>query len=148
MGKLIDTDVLEEFLRSHACCVGTDDVLLTVVEDRWRRLLDYIPAAEETERCDEAVAVHKKDKRAEVQKKIANAKENMIGYKFRHFKGKVYIVKDIAIHSETAEPMVIYTRFDEPLDIWCRPLDMFCSEVDHEKYPEVTQKFRFERMVE
>lgn len=86
------------------------------------------------------------DKRAEMQKKIEIMKESMIGHRYRHFKGAIYIVKDIAIHSETAEPMVIYTRWDEPEDTWCRPLDMFCSEVDHKKYPEVAQKFRFERM--
>ena len=86
------------------------------------------------------------DKRSEMQKKIESVKNDMVGYRYRHFKGAIYIVKDIAIHSETAEPMVIYTRWDEPSDTWCRPLDMFCSEVDHEKYPEVAQKFRFERM--
>ena len=86
------------------------------------------------------------DKRSEMQKKIESVKNDMVGYRYRHFKGAIYIVKDIAIHSETAEPMVIYTRWDEPSDTWCRPLDMFCSEVDHEKYPEVVQKFRFERM--
>ena len=88
------------------------------------------------------------DKRSEMQKKIESVKNGMVGYRYRHFKGAIYIVKDIAIHSETAEPMVIYTRWDEPSDTGCRPLDMFCSEVDHEKYPEVVQKFRFERMVE
>lgn len=86
------------------------------------------------------------DKRSEMQKKIESVKNDMVGYRYRHFKGVIYIVKDIAIHSETAEPMVIYNRWDEPSDTWCRPLDMFCSEVDHEKYPEVAQKFRFERM--
>ena len=62
-------------------------------------------------------------------------------------KGTVYLVTDIAVHSETAEPMVIYKIFDNPDLVWCRPLDMFLSEVDHEKYQEVKQLMRFERIV-
>lgn len=91
--------------------------------------------------------IHIQDQRAEMQKKIENLKKDMIGSRYRHFKGNIYIVQDIAVHSESAEPLVIYKRWDEPSDTWCRPLNMFCSEVDHEKYPEVVQKFRFERMV-
>ena len=46
MGRLIDTDVLEEFIKTHSCSVGTDGVLLTVGEDkRWHNLLEYIPTA-------------------------------------------------------------------------------------------------------
>lgn len=40
--------------------------------------------------------------------------------------------------------MVIYASNDQPELIWCRPLTMFLSEVDHKKYPNVTQKMRFE----
>ena len=46
MGRLIDTDVIEAFIKNHSCCVGTDGVLLTVGEDkRWHNLLEYIPTA-------------------------------------------------------------------------------------------------------
>ena len=92
--------------------------------------------------------IHIQDQRVETQNKIKDLKKDMIGSRYRHFKGNIYVVQDIAVHSESAEPMVIYKRWDEPSDTWCRPLDMFCYEVDHEKYQEVVQKFRFERMVE
>lgn len=72
-------------------------------------------------------------------------KAKMNGKKFRHFKGGIYYVLDVAVHSETSELMVIYQSSDTPY-IWCRPLDMFLSDVDHEKYPDVTQEKRFELM--
>lgn len=73
-------------------------------------------------------------------------KERMVGKRYRHFKGSIYVVTDIAVHSETAELIVIYKSFDKPSLVWARPLDMFLSEVDKKKYPEVEQKMRFEEM--
>lgn len=73
-------------------------------------------------------------------------KERMVGKRYRHFKGGIYVVSDIAVHSETAELIVIYKSFDKPSLVWARPLNMFLSEVDKKKYPEVEQKMRFEEM--
>lgn len=60
MGRLIDTDVLESFIKTHSCVVGTDGVLLTDGEDkRWHNLLEYIPTAYDVESIVEELKKHK-----------------------------------------------------------------------------------------
>ena len=65
---------------------------------------------------------------------------------YRHFKGNYYVVEDVATHTETDEKMVIYRALYGDHKLWCRPYDMFLEEVDHAKYPEVKQKYRFEEI--
>lgn len=88
------------------------------------------------------------DNRMNVQSQLQHMKNTMVGYRYRHFKGGVYIVTGLAVHSETEEPMVIYESFDKPDLVWCRPLSMFLSEVDREKYPDAKQLMRFEKIGE
>ena len=63
---------------------------------------------------------------------------------YKHFKGDYYLVLDIVINSETNEKMVLYRALYGEGILYVRPIKMFLSEVDHIKYPEVTQKYRFE----
>ena len=63
---------------------------------------------------------------------------------YRHFKNKYYIVEDVAFDSETQEQMVVYRQLYGEGSLWVRPLDMFLSKVDKEKYPDVEQEYRFE----
>ena len=63
---------------------------------------------------------------------------------YKHFKGDLYLVEDIAYDSETKDKMVVYRRLYGDGSLWVRPLDMFLSEIDHNKYPNVNQKYRFE----
>ena len=78
-------------------------------------------------------------------------REIIIGKKYRHFKGKEYKVIDIVYDSESNnddeyKKVVIYQALYGDNLKWARPYEMFNSEVDHNKYPEVEQKYRFEEI--
>lgn len=83
-----------------------------------------------------------------IQEQVNAMKSVMVGFRYRHFKGEIYLVTDLAVHSESNEIMVVYKNFKDSGQVWVRPLDMFLSKVDTDTYPDVKQAFRFERIGE
>ena len=75
---------------------------------------------------------------------MADRQEIQLHRVYKHFKGDYYLVEDLAHDSETDEEVVIYRKLYGDGSLWVRPLSMFLSEVNHERYPNVKQRFRFE----
>ena len=65
---------------------------------------------------------------------------------YRHFMGNIYQIVTIAEHTETEEKLVVYQAMYGDFKIYARPLSMFLEKVDKQKYPDVTQEYRFERI--
>ena len=81
-------------------------------------------------------------------------REIKVGGVYKHFKGHVYRVIAIGYDSENYNDenpelsrMVVYQNVEDESQIWIRPYQMFNSLVDKDKYPEITQEYRFEEMV-
>ena len=71
-------------------------------------------------------------------------REIQLGRVYRHFKGDHYLVEAVAKDSETGEPYVVYRKLYGDGGLWLRPLAMFLSKIDREKYPDAQQEYRFE----
>lgn len=84
-----------------------------------------------------------KERKRKKMKERANPSPNEV---WRHFKGGEYKIITIAQETETEANLVIYEALYKGHKVFARLLSMFMSEVDHKKYPEVKQKYRFEKI--
>ena len=78
------------------------------------------------------------------QEDVSPDRPLLLRHVYRHFKGGLYLVEDVAKHSETEEEYVVYRKLYGDRSLWIRPKAMFLSPVDREKYPDAMQEFRFE----
>lgn len=84
-----------------------------------------------------------------------NARIFHVGDIVRHFKREtvsqvssmyLYRILALADHSETGEKLVVYQALYAPFKTYARPYDLFMSVVDKEKYPNIRQIYRFEKV--
>lgn len=75
---------------------------------------------------------------------ISERKMPVSGEVWRHFKNNNYLIIDLAEHTETGEFLVVYRQLYAPYKVYCRPLKMFMSKTNKEKYPNAKQEYRFE----
>ena len=77
---------------------------------------------------------------------VQHFKRELLGPEERETDKYLYEIIGIATHSETGEPMMVYRPLYDDCGMYVRPFEMFLSEVDHEKYTDVKQKYRFEKV--
>lgn len=72
-----------------------------------------------------------------------NRQTPVAGQIYKHFKGNLYEVLAVAVHTESEEKLVVYQSVDNPDRVFARPLEMFMSDIDRFRYPLIRAKYRF-----
>lgn len=78
--------------------------------------------------------------------KVEKYRKELVGKRFRHFKGDLYEVTGIVPKRGTCDIIVIYHKVGDNKLWWLRPLNEFMSPVDKERYPDIKQKLQFEEV--
>lgn len=78
---------------------------------------------------------------------VAHFKRELLSEREKESNTYLYQIKGFATHTETGEKLVIYQTLYAPFETYARSYDMFCEKVDRRKYPDIKQKFRFEKAV-
>lgn len=78
---------------------------------------------------------------------VQHFKREMLSDEEREGRKYLYEITGVALHSETREEMMVYRPLYDDGGLFVRPLEMFLSEVDREKYPQIRQKYRFEKIL-
>ena len=125
----------------------TDEELEMLQDELFSIIGDEEALSGDTDYIKELKALHRKlsDKKIREIREIPRPNDV-----YRHFKGNYYTIVAVGHYSESGERMVVYydmSGMSSSIDDPCiRPLEMFMSEVDYEKYPDVKQKYRFEKV--
>lgn len=88
----------------------------------------------------------KKERRLYPGDTVQHFKREMISPEERSTNKYLYKIIGEAEHTETGEKLMVYLSLYDDFRLFARPLEMFLGKTDKEKYPDIKQKYRFEKI--